>query len=554
LVAACLFGGITLLLAPAPLRAELEVTLKSGAILIGNVTIDGDAAVVQINDSQLRVPLQEVAAIASVDSSREHQARRLLLIALEAKLTNDAGKEVIGLLAEAARLAPDDPHIAYWYASSLADAGFGQAASNVLDERRDAIAKAYPGMTDQLAARIKRRVEMEKMPPQLVERIDQLNAAAAHQPVDAEMRQLAAVFRLVDQDERPIERSAFQIQCNGQDEKLESFDDGYFLFTFNQSRHNSEEPCHVEVVQPGLESKTFEFSGASNRVQDAGKLAVRRYDENAKKPFRARLVGSDGQPVSGAQVTLQAVSARGGSSSHALSTESGADGRVEILTYPMKYVYRVQAEGFNHDSGNIELKADDGDADERQIQLHRAIQATIRVAWMTTALQGGGKASGEATLQVDGGPPAPNRYGQDATPWIRPVQVKDRLTLQFAVSPFGYQVPFGPFGPFGGFEPWLRVVESEAGANDEDTKRVALAKFTALDLNKIDELKDEFSPPRNTGGNQPGHPSAPMVLPCELGKVYVGKLTHRDMRTGQPVQLAFKAVVEELSTDSPPAQ
>jgi hypothetical protein len=34
----------------------------------------------------------------------------------------------------------------------------------------------------------------------------------------------------------------------------------------------------------------------------------------------------------------------------------------------------------------------------------------------------------------------------------------------------------------------------------------------------------------------------------------VGKLNHRDMRTSQPVQLAYKVLVEELSVDSKPAK
>lgn len=544
-IAVCLSCVANLLLTPGALLADQEVTLKSGASLVGKVTIDGDAAVVQIDDSQLRVPLAEVDTIASVDAGPEREARRLLLTALEARLMNDAGKEVIGLLAEAARLAPDDPHIAYWYASSLADAGFGQAASDVLEKQRDAISKTYPGMTDQLAKRIKRRVEMEKMPPALVERLDKLNAAAKQQPEGAEMRQMFAVFRIVDQDQRPIERSAFQVQCNGQDENLESFDDGYFVFKFNQNRHQNEEPCHVEVVRPGLESKTFDFSGSSNRVSDAGEFVVHRYDENAKTPFRVWIVDPKHQPIVGAQVTLQATSARGGTTNETLSSESNAEGRAEILAFPMRYSYSIQAEGFNHSGGTIELKPSAPEAEERQQMLHRAIQATIRLAWESTAMQGGGKTSGESTLQVDGGPPRPYQYGQDTTPWIRPVQTNDRLTLQFIDSPFGYA------GPFGAPEAWLRVVGAGAGEGEGEGQDIeaALEKFASLDLAKIDELKDKLPTPRTTSGDQPGNPRAPKVVTAELGKTYVGRLQNRDMRTGQPVQLAFKVFVEEMSTD-----
>ena len=56
--------------------AEVEVTLKSGASLVGNVTVDGADAVVKIDNSELRVPLAEIDSITSVDAGPERQARR----------------------------------------------------------------------------------------------------------------------------------------------------------------------------------------------------------------------------------------------------------------------------------------------------------------------------------------------------------------------------------------------------------------------------------------------------------------------------------------------
>ncbi|MCI0333134.1 MAG: hypothetical protein L0228_07920 [Planctomycetes bacterium] len=541
------------------LFADVEVTLKSGTSLVGTVKIDGNDAIVKIGDSELRVPLTEVDTIAAVDAGPDRQAHRLLTSALEARLTNDSGREVIGLLAEAARLAPDDPHIAYWYASSLSDAGYGQAANDVLEKQREAIAKAYPGMTDQLVERIKRRVEMEKMPPALVERLDKLNADLGKQASSADMRHIAALFRLVDHEKQPIERSAFQIQCNnGQDENLESFDDGYFVYTFNRHRNNDEQPCNLDVTRPGLESKSFELNGSSNRVKDAGELVVRRYDEAAKKPFRIHLVGTDGKPVVGARVSFQGMSPRGNTTSHTLTAESDAEGSAEILAFPMKYTYHVQAGGFNHGSGNVELKADAAETKPIELKLDRAIQATIRVAWEATAMQGGGKTTGEATLQVDGGPPRPYQYGQDNTSWLRPAQQKDRLTLQFVDSPFGYG------GPFGQADAWVRVVESDGNANEGERnegeasagepKPLDLDAFNELELSKIDELKSKLKQPRTIGGGQVTGPRPPMVLAAELGKIYVGRVQHRDMRTGQPIQLAFKVFVEEMATDDGAAE
>ena len=39
-----------------------------------------------------------------------------------------------------------------------------------------------------------------------------------------------------------------------------------------------------------------------------------------------------------------------------------------------------------------------------------------------------------------------------------------------------------------------------------------------------------------------------MVLAAEEGKIFVGRVQHRDNRTGQPLQLTFKVFVEEMGT------
>ena len=69
-------------------------------------------------------------------------------------------------------------------------------------------------------------------------------------------------------------------------------------------------------------------------------------------------------------------------------------------------------------------------------------------------------------------------------------------------------------------------------------------------MKKIGEFKDKIAAPKSINpvgapGNYPGSVS----VPAEKGKVYVGKLMQRDMRTGQPVELSFKAIVAEISSD-----
>ncbi len=525
------------------LLAEQEVILKSGTRMIGAVSIDGADAVIQMADDKLRVPLKDVATIAASDSSPERQAQRLLLAALEARVANGSGNEVVGLLAEAKRLAPDDPSIAYWCASTLVDAGYGKAANEVFAPRREAIAKAYPGMSDQLAARIKRRAEMEKMPSELVKRIDELNATASRQLPGTEKRQYFVTFRVVDQHKRPVEQAAFRIQNQGEEENLESYDDGYFVFTYSRNRYNRDEPGRLEVVQSGLEAKSFPFSAATNRVADAGEFVVSRLDESSKRPYRIQVVDSGGKPIAGAKIVLQTTTQQRNGVNEAASTTTDLDGRAELMAFPMKYSYSVSAEGFNYQSGNAEVMAGDRKPEEQQVKMHRAIKAKIRVAWSSTnpGNIGGAVTSGEGEIRATGSTIQSNQYGPDSINWVRTSQQKDQLILHFINQPFG-PAQFGTVS-------WVRVVDSESAKKDGDGKSKGVEKYDSLDLKKIGELKDKLEAPKSVNpAGQPGNPGS-ASLRAEKGKVYVGKLMQRDMRTGQPIELSFKAIVDELSSD-----
>jgi hypothetical protein len=535
----CLALAASLFCSPLKLCAQQqEVILKSGTNIVGDVSIEGSDAVVQVADKKVRVPLKDVATISAVDFGRQEQARRLLVAALEAKLTHNAGKEVVGMLAEAKRLAPDDPSIAYWYASCLADAGHGRAAKEMLESHRDAIAKVYPGMIDRLAARIKNRIEMEKLPPELVQRIDALSAAANVQSTTGERRQYYAMFRLSDQDKHPVDQSSFRLDTNSQEQNIERFDDGYFVVTMTRYRGTQDQPCRIEILEPGLEAKTFQFTPSSTRVADAGEFSVRRYDDSAKKALRIRVVGSDGEAVPGAQINLQAMSARGGVAAESLAATTGIDGRTELALFPAKYMMRVQATGFVYYNTNVELTPFTGKLEERQITIDRIIQATIRVAWQSTTPQGG-KTSGVAKLRTNNAGQMAERYSADTPMWIRTNQMKDRLMLQFIEMYGGSRQMNSPS--------WMRVISADAPAKD-DRKNAGMEKFDSIDLDKIDELKEKGAAPE-ASPNQPGTYPGAIIVPAERGKVYVGKMQQRDMRNGQMVEMSFKAVVEEMSGD-----
>ena len=261
------------LLPTSSLHAEQQVTLKSGASLVGDVSIEGGAAVVTVGGKEMRVPLADVAVVSNVDFGREEQARRLLLAALETRLLGDERADVAATLAEAARLAPDDVHIAYWHASSLADAGMGKAAHEIFEARRAALEKAYPGRTDRLAQRIRERLELEKLPVGLVEVVDKLNRTAANRTDDGDMRQMYAVFRILDQHKSPLKQADFRVQANGNNERIEAFDDGYFLLAYEMHRSNSPEPCRLYVGQMGLKPAEIQLTAGSNRVPIADDFA-----------------------------------------------------------------------------------------------------------------------------------------------------------------------------------------------------------------------------------------------------------------------------------------
>jgi hypothetical protein len=535
----CWLITVALFVAPSPIYAEQSVVLKKGPSLVGNVTIDGNDVVVQIADGKVRVPMSDVVSIASVNTGREQQARQLLFTALEARLMNGAGKEVVGLLAEAKKLAPDEPSVAFWYANTLLEAGFGKAAGETFDAKREAIMKAYPGMAEQLAARIKSRLDLEKLPADLVQRIDVLNKSAVQQSPTAEKRQLFAVFRVIDSQKNPIGRTSFRLETRGEEENLENYDDGYYLLTFSRNRYNRDEPCRIEVSESGLEAKEFQFSASTNRVAKIGDFVVKRYDEKAKKTFRVRVVGPSGEPVSDAKVTLQTPS-RSGPPIDISSTTTGLDGTVEMQVFPMKYYYRASAEGYTSQGGNLDVKAGGAESDVKEIKLYRAIQASVRFAWVATGSPDGNKTSGESKVQASGAVASPVRYGNEAPIWVRATQPKDRLMLQFSGVMYG-----GP-NQFGG-DSWLGAIEADAAKTGSDRNGKAAEKFDAVDLNKIDEHKAKASV-RNAGDPSGENPGG-MTLPAEIGKVYVGKLQSRDMRTGRPLVVAFKAVVESLSGD-----
>ncbi len=66
-----LLCGLVLLACPRDLSADQQVTLKSGTVVVGDVSLDGDVLIVTMNDDIVRIPLADVTLITSVESGRD---------------------------------------------------------------------------------------------------------------------------------------------------------------------------------------------------------------------------------------------------------------------------------------------------------------------------------------------------------------------------------------------------------------------------------------------------------------------------------------------------
>ena len=428
----------------ATANAEQLVTLQSGATMVGEVSMEGSDLAIVVDGATLRVPFKEVASVTSTDADTTGHAQQLLMRGLEAQLLYKGEDRETGLLSEAFRLAPDDPHVAFWYARSLVNAGYGKGASAVFQSRKEAIAEAYPGVADRLERQIKERKAIESLPERLVKRLDQLAAESNGNGGGDDLFgrdgvRYAAFFQLVDQAGKPIDRSAFQINAQGQDENLESFPDGYHLFTFVRNRGFGNGPCKLEVSQPGLVSDHYEFQGTAKGAENLEVLRVQRLTEADRKPIVVKVVDADGKPLEGATVTL---SAQGGMNMPTGTTD--ADGKAEISLFPNNYSFQVTLRDYNPITQPLQVSLDAKKPIEVDVKLHRAIAATVKIVWRAKPgfrpgmprFQDGGVTSGEFEQHVGPDAPGIQQGGPYGPHWVRLMQSGDDIQLQFVEQMF----------------------------------------------------------------------------------------------------------------------
>lgn len=518
--------------------AQQQVRLKSGGVLLGAATVEGADAKVVVGDATLSVPLADVAEIAAVAKMEEPLPRRLLAMALEAKILSGAGKQNVGLLAEASRLAPNDPQIAFWYATSLVDAGHGVAAQEVLQANLAAVRQAYPGAVNELLARIEERAAIDKLPRELVQRLDELKIAARSQAaVNSDDNRLAyTAFRVVDQHGQPVAIARNAIQSSGNDERLEAFARGYYLYSFKQYRGNEPRPCRLNINQEGLKQQEIDLPLSPLSGNAPLEIVAHRFDDSEKRRAEIRIVDVDDKPIIGASVSLTAISPRGAHAESAQAFQGDRAGVATITAFPGVYEIRADAEGFVAATDRLEIVAS-GDANVRTVRLDRLIPAQVRIVWRWTPVElGEAPLAGEVTTNLSS---TTGMFAQQAFPFpVRFQQSGDKLFVQMMAQPIygrGFTAETQPSLR------WLPVDGGDEGeANSKETERA----FTSLNLEQLDKIKDELKQVAMSDRGPQGRAEV------ELGVIYVGKLATMHQQRGRPGELTFKAIIEPSSNPS----
>lgn len=535
------FGFVVFSLLPARhARAAQQVTLQSGAVLVGEVSMDGAELVVDVDGAKLRIPFKDVAMVASAGERGEPQAERLLLRALESRLEYGAGREM-GVLAEAYRLAPDDARIAYWYARSMADAGYGKGAREVFQQHREAIAEAYPGLAPQLATLIERRIRLESLPARLVKRLDEIDRASVGASFYNDGDLHAAFFRVVDQHGQPLPADAYRISCNGSHEKTETFGDGYVLFTFTRQGNYDQQPCRINIQKSLYRDDSFEFQGERGGAGDAGVFTAYRFGDADRVKAAVAVVDAAEEPLAG--VTVSVTPTRGGDADVAPQT-TGDDGATALSVYPGQYVVRGAKDGYNAASESLKISSD-GVPEPVKLTMHRLLVGQAKVQWRMRSVgypgppTVGGESVSLGEAEVSSTDEMRGPYGP-GVPWLRFVQNGDKLQLQFASQPY---YPNATAEDFVG-----RYVAAPADGETAASQSPA-DQFAGIDLEKIDELKKSLdlrpSDPRVTRGRPA------IMVDADAGAIFVGRLASRDMQTGRPAVYEFKVLVTEVGLSEP---
>ncbi len=517
--------------------AQQQVTLKSGAIVVGDVKFDNGAVLINLDGTETRIPFTEIDTVASASFSKRQQAQQLLLRGLESRLNGSTPKDTVVLLLEASQLDPENPHIAYWLATNLLEAGYGKIARKKYENLREAVDEAYPDGASRLASAIEHRVAIEALDPKLVARIDAFNAnPGAPDPDNPHMKRMAAVVRVLDQHQDPIDQSAIRVEGNGGEERLEQFADGYFFYSALNGNDEEEQDCNLIVSQNGLQQTRRSFRVSSLEASVALEIAVHRFADSDKRPARILVQDADGEPLAGIRVQLQP-NQSGGSEPLVATTDD--KGVASFTAFPGAYVMNAAGEGFNPFRDQILIDEQDPEGAEEELVLYPALAGSIRLEWRSKSWQGGGETtSGSTTLNpsvLDAG----GYFGDSIASSFRLGQALDKLVLQ--ITRYNYGPPTGAGAA-------VKRLKSSDAASGEEHQRRAEKVFKELDLATFDQLGEEYEAAPIDGGAPNGQSA--VRIPLRPGDVLVGRTTGRDMRTGQPLEVTYKALVETTAEAS----
>lgn len=529
----------------APARGQQQVTLQSGTTLVGNASLDGPNMVVDVEGAKIAIPFKEVASVTAITESKAQQAEHLLVQGLETQILSDGEQKDLSRLAAAYRLTPEDPQVAFWYAYGLLDSGYGKAANDVFEPHRKAITAAYPGIADRLAGQIEGRVKLESLPAPLLKRLDEIEAASQRVgAVPAESVQYAAYFRLLDQSDEPVEESAFRVSGSGENQNLESFADGYYLFTVNRRNGFGDFPCRLEFVKPELVGDNISFRGGTHGAENVGVIRVKKLSDAERQSVDVHVVDREGKPLASAAIHFHAIRANG-SQVGAPPVTTLADGTAKLRLFPGDYTYQVTLPGYAPLSEKLVVPAQQKQAVALDVKLFRAISAAIKVKWQSKPMLQPGMpqvrndavTSGEFELQI--GPDSPNGMapGPFAPRWVRLVQVDESVQLQF-INEMNFPQPVNSW-----VGRWKYAADeaNQHGENPEDDAEV----FDMLDLGQLNSIKEQLQL-ETTILNGPQPRGGPVSLPLEAGDIYLGKLSSHDPQMGRPASVEFKILATKL--------
>ena len=533
-------GLLLFTVAVGPAKAQQQVTLADGTEIVGNVSFADANIVIDVDGVELSFPLSEVTRVSSAKAALQNSGELLLFRGLEALASGRENSEALGLLAEAYRQAPENPKVAYWFAWCLVESGDGTAASEIFRMQHEEITSAYPHLSKQLAERIKGRLALESMPNQLVKTIDAINAGAANLPPNRDSETFAAYFRLLDQNERPIAQSDFRVTTSGENQHLEGFADGYFLYTFSRRRTYGASSVKIYISKAGLEARQFEFRAKRNGVGDAGVFTVKRFGEEDLQEVALLVVNQNDKPIHGAVVNARP-SSGGGYQQNQEAQKTGENGKTTFDLYPGKYSCSAAFSGYVSGSKSLTISATDRPLDLVTIKLFPQIKAQLKIEWRGALLAMNNPAAGAMGQTMTGemnlATGKPSRHYGDAN-WINLRQKEANLNLHLQNYSYGYGrgIPGQQAPPF-----WVGVAKAGEGEPDKSPEEL----FEEIDLKKLDEMKEAKQLMElQTSVDQRGHLELP--LNGKQGKIIVGTCSFRDNRTGQPMLIQFKAWIEKI--------